>query len=69
MISAPGYSKLITHVFRGGGEYLDSDVVFGVRDSLIADWTPQAPGTAPDGRHFETPWWLLEFDFVLSREG
>jgi len=68
MISAPGYSKLITHVFRGGGEYLDSDVVFGVRDSLIADWTPQAPGHAPDGSHFENPWWLLEFDFVLNRE-
>jgi len=48
---------------------LASDVVFGVRDSLIADWTRQAPGTAPDGSHFENPWWLLEFDFVLSQEG
>lgn len=68
MISAPGYRKLITHVFRRDGVYLDSDAVFGVRDSLIADWTRQTPGNAPDGSRFDSPWWLLDFDFVLDRE-
>ena len=38
MIKAPGYETLITHVFRDGDQYLDSDAVFGVRQSLIADW-------------------------------
>ncbi len=28
-------SKLVTHVFAEGDQYLDSDVVFGVRDSLV----------------------------------
>ena len=34
-IQAPGYRTLITHVFRAGDPYLDSDVVFGVRASLV----------------------------------
>jgi hydroxyquinol 1,2-dioxygenase len=55
LIQAPGYQTLITHVFRNGDQYLDSDAVFGVRESLIADWLPQA-----DGRY------LVEFDFVLN---
>lgn len=31
MISAPGFEQLVTHVFVAGDQYLDSDVVFGVR--------------------------------------
>jgi len=55
MIKAPGYETLITHVFRAGDPYLDSDAVFGVRQSLIADWKKQ-----PDGNY------LVEYDFVLN---
>jgi hydroxyquinol 1,2-dioxygenase len=36
MVSAPGYQRLITHIFVDGDEYLDSDAVFGVRSTLIA---------------------------------
>jgi hydroxyquinol 1,2-dioxygenase len=57
MIKAPGYETLITHVFRNGDQYLDSDAVFGVRQSLIADWVKQ-----PDGNY------LVEYDFVLPPE-
>ena len=55
MIKAPGYETLITHVFRDGDPYLDSDAVFGVRQSLVADWAQQ-----PDGNY------LVEYDFVLN---
>jgi hydroxyquinol 1,2-dioxygenase len=55
MIKAPGYETLITHVFRNGDAYLDSDAVFGVRQSLIADWVKQPDGT-----------YLVEYDFVLN---
>src|SRR5205814_4048645 len=55
MITAPGYEQLITHVFRNGDRYLDSDAVFGVRSSLIADWIEHAPGIAPDGTHSDVP--------------
>lgn len=55
MIEAPGYERLITHVFRNHDQYLDSDVVFGVRSTLIADWVK-----LPDGSY------SLEYDFVLN---
>jgi len=55
MIKAPGYETLITHVFRSDDPYLDSDAVFGVRQSLIAEWKQQ-----PDGSY------LVEYDFVLN---
>ena len=55
MITARGYEPLITHVFRKGDKYLDSDAVFGVRESLVGDWRPQ-----PDGSH------SLDFAFVLN---
>ena len=66
MIQAPGYETLITHVFREGGEYLESDAVFGVRSSLVADWKPHDPGTAPDGTRMDTPFHTLDYDFVLN---
>jgi hydroxyquinol 1,2-dioxygenase len=66
MIQAPGYERLITHVFRGDDKYLDSDAVFGVRSSLISDWVRQEPGTAPDGTAMAKPYYTLDFDFVLN---
>ncbi len=36
LVNAKGYEPLITHVFIDGDKYLDSDVVFGVKDELIA---------------------------------
>ncbi|MCK9508199.1 MAG: intradiol ring-cleavage dioxygenase [Pigmentiphaga sp.] len=66
MIKAPGYETLITHVFRNGDQYLDSDAVFGVRSSLIADWIEHAPGKTPDGGQSSTPFYTLDFDFVLN---
>lgn len=69
MIEAPGYECLITHVFRDGDKYLDSDAVFGVRSSLIADWQRHDPGVAPDGTQIDTPFSTLEFTFVLNRDG
>lgn len=55
MVKAPGYETLVTHVFRDNSDYLDSDAVFGVRQSLVCDWKEQADGS-----------YLLEYDFVLN---
>lgn len=67
MITAPGYERLVTHVFRDGDPYLDSDAVFGVRSSLVAPWVRHEEGTAPDGTRTKTPYHTLEFNFVLNR--
>jgi hydroxyquinol 1,2-dioxygenase len=66
MITAPGYERLITHVFRDGDKYLDSDAVFGVRSSLIADWVEHPAGVAPDSSRSEVPFYTLDFSFVLN---
>jgi hydroxyquinol 1,2-dioxygenase len=55
MIKAPGYETLITHVFRQDDKYLDSDAVFGVRESLIGHWRTQPDGTQ-----------AMHYDFVLN---
>ena len=66
MIKAPGHQTLVTHIFRAADPYLDSDVVFGVRSSLIGDYVQHAPGTAPDGSAMPLPYYTLAQDFVLA---
>ncbi|WP_134731262.1 maleylacetate reductase and hydroxyquinol 1,2-dioxygenase domain-containing protein [Amycolatopsis nivea] len=62
MIAKPGYRTLVTQLFVRGGDYLDSDTVFGVKDGLIVDFAEQT-GPAPDGRE---PWRRLDFTFRIS---
>lgn len=66
MIEAPGYEKLITHLFRDGDRYLDSDAVFGVRSTLVVEWVRHGPGVAPNGVFSEVPFYTLAYDFVLN---
>ena len=58
-----------THLFADDSPYLDSDAVFGVRDSLIVHFDAHAPGTAPDGREMTTPYHSARYDFVLAPAG
>ena len=66
MIAAPGHETLVTHVFADGDKYLDSDVVFGVKDSIIRPYTEHAPGTAPDGTVVGERYATLSYDFRLK---
>jgi protocatechuate 3,4-dioxygenase beta subunit len=65
-VDADGHHTLITHIFVGGGEHLDRDAVFGVKDSLIVTVTEEPPGQAPDGSTRSTPWAQITFDIVLA---
>jgi hydroxyquinol 1,2-dioxygenase len=69
MVSAPGMHTLTTHIFVDGGEYLDSDAVFGVRPSLVKRFTTEPAGRAPDGRELTGAWSRVEFDIVLAPLG
>jgi hydroxyquinol 1,2-dioxygenase len=66
-VEAPGHSTLITHVFVAGDEYLDRDAVFGVKPSLIAQFSDHDAGTAPDGSTRDGRWAQVKFDVVLAR--
>ena len=50
-IKAEGHDTLVTHLFRSGDPYLDSDVVFGVRQSLVVRMEPDPPSTHRTLRH------------------
>jgi len=67
MVEADGLRTLVTHVFPRGDAYLDSDSVFGVRESLVVDVHQQIPTTpTPDGREVAGPWARIEVDLVLA---
>ncbi|WLW50816.1 intradiol ring-cleavage dioxygenase [Streptomyces sp. YU58] len=68
MVTAPGFRPLTTHIFVSGGPYLDSDSVFGVKESLIRTFERHPAGTpAPDGLRPERPWTSARFDIVLGQ--
>src|SRR3954468_8398500 len=67
MITAPGYHPLVTHIFDRDGEYLDSDTVFAVKDSLKVHFRPQSTQEEVGRRvGIMPPYATAEFDFVLN---
>lgn len=68
LIEAPGHRQLVTHLFAAGDEYLDSDVVFGVKNSLVRDYVRHSGGVAPDGRGMQGEWLSLHYDFSLASD-
>jgi catechol 1,2-dioxygenase len=54
--SAEGYEPLTSHIFDRRSDYLDSDTVFGVKDSLIEDFVPSDEGGL-----------VCDHDIVLAR--
>ena len=55
-----------THLFVKDSPFLDSDAVFGVRESLIIQYTTHPAGPAPEGRTMATPWHQASYDFRLA---
>src|SRR3954447_21768784 len=68
LINVPGYAPLITHLFREGAEYLDSDVVFGTKEELVVRFEQREPGETPEGGTSAEPWVEARYDFVLQRQ-
>lgn len=69
MVTAEGLRTLVTHVFIAGDPQLElGDTVFGVKDSLIKEFTPQQPGApTPDGRDLgDREWSRVRFDIILA---
>jgi protocatechuate 3,4-dioxygenase beta subunit len=69
LVNAQGYEPLITHVFIGGDKYLDSDVVFGVKDELVAKVEKRTDPKMPDGKAAAAPWHLMTYEFHLKPGG
>jgi hydroxyquinol 1,2-dioxygenase len=66
LIAAPGHETLVTHVFAADSAWLDSDAVFGVKNTLIAEFARMPAGVAKDGRKTERPYRHLDYHFGLK---
>jgi len=65
IVSADGYRPVTTHLFVAGSEYLDSDAVFGMKESLVARFDRHAPGVGPGGVRMDSPYYTVDYDFRL----
>jgi hydroxyquinol 1,2-dioxygenase len=66
-ISAPGYHGVVTHLFQKGDEYIDNDVVYGVKAPLVVAFVKRPPGKAPNGEMIDTEFYEVKYDFVLEQ--
>jgi protocatechuate 3,4-dioxygenase beta subunit len=67
IVAAPGYRPVTTHVFVADSPYLDSDAVFGVKESLVRD-VPEVDDPARAGESgLANPFRTLTFDLTLLR--
>jgi len=60
IVSAPGRRSVTTHIFDADNPYLDSDAVFGVKDSLVRPFRPAGPGDPAEVDY------VVEMDFRLA---
>jgi catechol 1,2-dioxygenase len=60
IVTAPGFEKIVTHTFAGDDAYLNSDAVFGVKETLVAPFERASDGSTV---------WRSPFDFVLTPVG
>jgi hypothetical protein len=69
MVTAPGFRRLITHIFVAGDPWVDNDSVFGVKESLVRPFDRHDAETpTPDGRQVAGRWTSTSFDIVLRKE-
>ncbi|MFI6549339.1 intradiol ring-cleavage dioxygenase [Streptomyces prunicolor] len=68
IVTASGYAPVTTHLFVEGSPYIDSDAVFGVKESLIREFPlvddPERAARAGLANPFHT----VHFDVMLQRE-
>jgi hydroxyquinol 1,2-dioxygenase len=65
-LDAPGFEPLVTHLFRQGAPYLDSDVVFSTKQQLVVPFEAHGGGRTPAGVELDRPWLEARYDFVLQ---
>lgn len=65
-ISADGFVPLTTHLFVKGDKYLDSDAVFGTKDSLVVDFVRQTEAQEAARYGLAAPFYTVEYTFILQ---
>ncbi len=67
-IASPGHKSVTTHLFQKGDQYINTDVVFGVKEALIVDFVQKPAGSkAPSGEVMNEPFYEVKYDFRLAK--
>ncbi|MDK4703335.1 intradiol ring-cleavage dioxygenase [Rhizobium sp. CNPSo 4062] len=68
IIKADGFETLTTHIFDPDDPYIHSDAVFGVKESLLAEFKRTDDAVRAKKLGFRGAFWQVEHDFVLAPE-
>lgn len=66
IIKADGFETLTTHIFDPEDPYINSDAVFGVKESLLAKFDKTNDSARAQTYGFEGEFWDVKHDFVLA---
>lgn len=66
IIKADGFETLVTHIFDPDDPYINSDAVFGVKESLLAQFKRISDPARARQYEFDGDFWEVEHDFVLA---
>ncbi len=66
IVRAEGFRSLTTHLFTPDCPWLRDDAVFGVKESLIADFRKSSDAARAEELGLPPPFWEVAWDFVLS---
>jgi hydroxyquinol 1,2-dioxygenase len=67
LVTAPGFDKLVTHIFTPDCPWLKDDAVFGVKESLIADFKIVDDPKLAAERGLPNPFREVTWDVVMSK--
>lgn len=67
IVKAPGYDTVVTHIFTPDCPYLPEDAVFGVKPSLVANFTKVEDPERAASAGLPSPFWDVAWDMVLTR--
>jgi hydroxyquinol 1,2-dioxygenase len=67
IITAPGFERLVTHIFTNGDEYLDSDAVFATKSALVGEYKPCNDVVLASELGIAGDYEKVDFDFTLIK--
>jgi hydroxyquinol 1,2-dioxygenase len=68
ILEAKGFETLVTHIFDPDDPYIDSDAVFGVKQSLLTNFEQVTDPAEISAKGMSGPFFHVRHDFVLARD-
>ena len=66
IVEAEGFDRVVTHIFVPDCAYLPEDAVFGVKQSLIADFRLVDDPARAAELGFQSPFWSVDWPVVMA---